>query len=75
VSDPRFDQLYQLTSVISLLFQILATALIAILSYSVSHAGRRRGMPYWSGGWACYMLSLVCVMFVAPAPAVEEGLR
>ncbi|MFI5388372.1 MAG: GGDEF domain-containing protein, partial [Candidatus Eremiobacterales bacterium] len=74
MSDPRFNELFQLTSVISLLFQILATALIAVLSYSVSHAGRRRGMLYWSGGWACYMLSLVCVMFVSRAPGFGQAL-
>ena len=74
MSDPRFNELFQLTSVISLLFQILATALIAVLSYSVSHAGRRRGMLYWSGGWASYMLSLVCVMFVSRAPALSQAL-
>lgn len=74
MSDPRFDELFQLTSVISLLFQILATALIAILSYAVSRAGRRRGMLYWSGGWACYMLSLTSVMFVSRAPAISQAL-
>jgi len=74
VSDQRFEQLFQLTSVISLLFQILATALIAILSYAVSRAGRRRGMVYWSAGWACYAASLVCVMFVSRAPLFSQAL-
>lgn len=74
MSDPRFNELFQLTSVVSLLFQILATALIAVLSYSVSHAGRRRGMLYWSAGWACYMLSLICVMFVSRVPVLSQAL-
>jgi len=74
VSDPRFNELFQLTSVVSLLFQILATALIAVLSYAVSRAGRRRGMLYWSAGWTCYMASLVCVMFVSRAPAIAQAL-
>ena len=74
MSDPRFDELIQLTSVVSLLFQILATALMAVLSYAVSRAGRRRAMLYWSAGWACYMLSLVCVMFVSRAPGVSQAL-
>lgn len=74
MSDPRFNELFQLTSVVSLLFQILATALIAVLSYAVSLTGRRRGMLYWSGGWACYMLSLVCVMFVSRVPGFAQTL-
>lgn len=74
MGDPRFDQLFQLTSVVALLFQILATALIAVLSFAVSRAGRRRGMFYWSGGWACYMLSLVSVMFVSRVPAFSQPL-
>ena len=74
MTDPRFDELFQLTSVLSLLFQILATALIAVLSYAVSRAGRRRGMLYWSAGWACYTASLACVMFVSRAPGFSQAL-
>jgi diguanylate cyclase (GGDEF)-like protein len=64
-SDARFDQLFNLTSIISLVFQIAATTLIAIFSYAVSRAVARRQMLYWAAGWACYALALTAIMFAS----------
>jgi hypothetical protein len=75
VSDQRFNELFQLTSVVSLLFQILATALIAVLSYTGSSAGRRRDMLYWSAHWACYAASLVCALAVRSRSLVRRADR
>ena len=65
MTDTRFDQLFSATSIISLVFQISATALIALLSYFVSRAVRRRLMLYWTAGWACYAAALVAIMFAS----------
>jgi diguanylate cyclase len=63
VNDTRFDQLYTLTSIVSLVFQIAGTSLIALLSYVVSRAVRRRQMQYWALGWSCYVLALAAILF------------
>ena len=68
--DARFNELFNLTSIISLVFQISATALIAVLSYVVSQAVRRRQMLYWAGGWACYAGALIAVMFTSRLGAI-----
>ena len=65
MSDARFTQLFDLTSIVSLVFQIAATALIAILSYVVSRGVRRRLMLYWAAGWSCYTAALVAIMFAS----------
>ncbi len=61
----RFKQLFDLIAVLSLAFQIAGTALIAVLSYVVSRAVRRRLMIYWAAGWTCYTASLVAIMFAS----------
>lgn len=66
----RFTQLFNLTSVVSLVFQIAATALIAVLSYVVSRAVRRRLMLYWAAGWSCYTIALAAIMFASRVGAV-----
>ena len=68
MNDTRFEQLYQLTSIVSLVFQITGTALIALLSTIVSRAVRRRQMQYWAFGWACYTAALLAVLFAFQAP-------
>ena len=66
--DPRFQSLFLATSVISLVFQISVTALIAIVSFIVSRAVRRGQFPYWASGWACYTGALVAVLFAFRIP-------
>ena len=61
--DPRFQSLFLATSVIALVFQISATALIAVVSFIVSRAVRHGLFPYWASGWACYTGSLLAVLF------------
>jgi diguanylate cyclase (GGDEF)-like protein len=65
VNDERYFQLYTLTSIVSLVFQILGTSLIALLAYIVSRAVRRRQVQYWSLGWMCLTIALLGVL-VAP---------
>jgi diguanylate cyclase (GGDEF)-like protein len=43
-------------------FQILATALIAVLSYVIARAVQRRLMLYWSAGWSAYCLAIVSIL-------------
>jgi diguanylate cyclase (GGDEF)-like protein len=62
-ADPRFEALFNLVSIVSLVFQITGTALIALLSFVVARAVRRRGMAYWAVGWACYAGALGAIMF------------
>jgi diguanylate cyclase (GGDEF)-like protein len=65
MTDSRFQELFDLTSIVSLIFQISATALIATLSFVVSRAVRRRQMLYWAVGWSCYAAALVAVFLVS----------
>jgi diguanylate cyclase (GGDEF)-like protein len=70
IVDTRFQDLFRLTSIISLVFQISATALIALVSFIVSRAVRRGLFPYWASGWACYTCSLVAILFANRVPAI-----
>ncbi len=72
VTDPRFRNLFALTSVISLVFQISATALIALISFIVSRAVRRGLFPYWASGWACYTGALFAILFAFRIPAAAS---
>ena len=65
MTDTRFQQLFDLTSIVSLLFQISGTTLIAVLSFVVSRAVRRRQMLYWAVGWSCYAAALIAVLLVS----------
>jgi diguanylate cyclase (GGDEF)-like protein len=71
IADTRFEELFDLTSIISLVFQISATALIALVSFIVSRAVRRGLFPYWASGWACYTCSLVAILLANRVPAVS----
>lgn len=62
MNDERFFQLYTLTSIVSLVFQILGASLIALLAYIVSRAVRRRQVQYWSLGWMCLTIALLGVL-------------
>ncbi|HLJ83487.1 MAG TPA: GGDEF domain-containing protein [Candidatus Eremiobacteraceae bacterium] len=70
IIDTRFRDLFQLTSVISLVFQISVTALIALVSFIVSRAVRRGLFPYWASGWACYTCSLVAILLANRVTAI-----
>ena len=74
MNDARFKELFDLTSIVSLVFQIAATALIAILSYVVSRAVRRHLMLYWAAGWACYTFALVAILFASRVGAAGPAL-
>jgi len=74
MNDTRFDQLFQLTSVISLIFQIAATTLIALLSLVVLRAVRRRLMAYWAVGWGLYALALVAIALANRSTPFEPEL-
>jgi diguanylate cyclase (GGDEF)-like protein len=59
----RYQQLFDATSVASVLFQLAGTILIASLSFVVGRALRYRLMSYWTYGWMCYAAALVPVPF------------
>lgn len=60
--DSSYAQLLHLTGVVALVFQILATALIALLSYVIARSVQRRLMLNWSLGWAFYSLALLAIL-------------
>lgn len=61
-ADSAYSQLLSVTSFVSLLFQIAATALIALLSYVIARSVQRRLMLYWSVGWVSYCFALVAIL-------------
>ncbi len=61
-ADPAYSHLLSVTSFVSLLFQIAATALIALLSYVMARSVQRRLMLYWSVGWVSYCFALVAIL-------------
>lgn len=71
--DARYSALLAFAGVVALTFQIVATALIALISFIVSRGVRQRLMLYWSAGWTCYALALVAILLAnrltAAAPA------
>ena len=62
MNDARFDQLFSITSILSLVFQIAGTALIALMSYIVARAVGRRQMLLWVAGWSSYAVALVAIL-------------
>ena len=74
MNDPKFVQLFYATSVAALIFQISATALIAVLSFVVSRAVRRWQMLYYAGGWACYAVALIAIMFASRSGPLDPPL-
>ena len=75
MNDARFTELFNLTSSLSLVFQISATLLVAVLSFVVSRGVRRRQMLYWAAGWTCYAVALIAIMVLAYAgPAAPVAL-
>ncbi len=62
IADSAYSHLLSVTSFVSLLFQIAATALIALLSYVIARSVQRRLMLYWSVGWIAYCFALVAIL-------------
>jgi diguanylate cyclase (GGDEF)-like protein len=61
-ADAAYSHLVSVTGFVALIFQIVATALIALLSYIIARSVQRRLMLYWSAGWASYSLGLLAVL-------------
>jgi len=59
----QLHDLQTATSIVALVFQVVGTALIALLSYFVSRAVRRGMMPFWTAGWTCYAAALLAILF------------
>src|SRR5579864_190297 len=57
-----YSHLLSVIGVAALIFQIAATALIALLSYVIALSVRRGFMFYWSVGWASYCLALLAIL-------------
>jgi diguanylate cyclase (GGDEF)-like protein len=60
--DSSFTDLLRLTGVVALTFQIVATALIALLSYVIARSVQRRLMLTWSVGWLLYCIALTAIL-------------
>ncbi len=69
--DSAYGELLQLSGVVSVLFQIVATALVAVLSYIIARAVQRRLMLYWSAGWSAYCLAVIAILL---ANTISRGL-
>lgn len=61
-ADSAYTQLLHVMGVVSVFFQIVATALIALLSYIIARAVQRRLMLYWSAGWSAYCLAIISIL-------------
>jgi diguanylate cyclase (GGDEF)-like protein len=72
LDDSRFQQLFNFTANLSVVFQVAGTLLVAASSCVVSRSLRYRLMYYWSYGWACYAVALACV-FIMSAPNERIG--